>query len=167
MGGVRKTENNQANNQQVISIAIALTSGLGQGGNNVAQAYAGPNGAAAFAGNQLGGPGGLGSMCGCGANHNPAAMANNFGGPQQGFGPQGPQTPFQQGFQQGMQAARRNKLMRKLRKLLTMLGANGPGGMGGPQFGGPQFGGPGFGGAQFGNGAVAYAGAGNNFGRLI
>jgi hypothetical protein len=138
MGGVHKAQpNNNAANTS-ISIAISLATGLGNGANNVAQAFAGPNGAQAFAGQQ---PGGFGSINGAGCGPNQNAMANNFGGPG------GPQNAFQQGFQQGQQASRKKKLLKKIRKLMAKLGQMG----GGP----PGFGGP----SPFGQNA-AFAGAG-------
>jgi len=137
MGGVKKTNPNQGN-QAAISIAISFSQGLnGPGGLPQAQAFAGPNGAFAQAG--PGGPGGLGSLCGCGTNHNMGAFANNFGGPQ---GPQNPQqAAFQQGFQQGQMAAKMKRLMRKLHRLMSQMGG-GPQGFGGPQSFGTPFGGP-------------------------
>jgi len=125
MGGVHKV--NQPQNQGAsISIAMSLTQGLGNAGG--AQAFAGPNGAFAQAGN----PGGLGSFAGGPQGPNGNALAGNFGGPQN---PQ--QAGFQAGFQQGKKAAKMRKLMGKLRRLMSQMGMGGgfpqgPGGLAAP-----------------------------------
>lgn len=152
MGGIKKAGQNQANSA-AISIAISFSQGLnnGPGGLPLAQAFAGPEGAFAQAGQ--GGPGGLGSLCGCGHNHNMGAFQNNFGGPQNPA-----QAGFQAGFQQGQMAAKMQRLMRKLHRLMAQMGG---GGFGGPQAFGPQsFGAP-FGGSQ------AFASSGMPFRGLV
>ncbi len=110
-----------------ISIAIAIS--LGQGLNGTSGLGMPQPG---FPGGfSQGGPGGLGSFCGCGQQPNLGALGQNFG----------PQNPFQAGFQQGFQQAqmvsKMKRLMRKLRKLMASMG-NGPGAMN-PGFGGPGF----------------------------
>jgi hypothetical protein len=152
MGGVHKAAQPQkiATGGASLSIAMSLSSGLGVG-NNIAQAFAGPNGAQAFAGNPAGGFGSLNS-CGCGNHTN--ALAGNFGA-QNPFGPQnGAQNPFQAGFQQGMQASKMQKLMKKMKRLQAKMAQLG-GFPGGPQMAGA----PGGAFASAGpNGAFASAG---------
>lgn len=152
MGGVHKAAQPQQNSGLSISIAMSLSNGLGVPGfpGAGAQAFAGPNGAFA----QAGGPGGLGSFCPACGGPNANALAGNFGGPQ------GPQNPFQAGFQQGMMAGKMKKLMRKMRKLMhQMQQLSGGAGLGGPGFGPSPFGAPGGAFASAGPGG-AYASAG-------
>lgn len=115
-----------------ISIAIAISLGQGlNGGAGLGQPVGGfgmPQG-----GFPAGGPGGLGSFCGCGQQPNLGALGQNFG-PQNPF-----QAGFQQGFQQAQMASKMKRLMRKLRKLMASMG-NGPCGMN-PGFGAPGMGG--------------------------
>lgn len=155
MGGVRKVDNNQNPGQTAISIAISLSSGLGDCNfGPQANAFAG-GGMPMFAGPVA--PGGLGSFCGCPCGHNMGAMNNNFGGPQD---------PFQAGFQQGMMQAKMQRLMRKMHRLMAQMNGGMPGGPGGYAFGGPQaygspFGNAYGGGQAFAGNGVAVAQAGN------
>lgn len=91
-----------------------------------------------------GGLGGFGGGCGC-QNQGLPSFGQNFGGPQ---------TPFQQGFQQGQKAAKVQRLMGKLRRLMAEMG--GAAGMN-PNANGMQV--PGAGGP----GAFASAGPGGAF----
>jgi hypothetical protein len=144
MGGVQQINNQNQPQQMVISIAISLTQGLGGSGGAqpFAGAAAGGFGAQASAG--FGAPSGLGGFQGqggCGCSPNMGAVANNFGGPQNAF-----QAGYQQGMRAGRQAAKKQKMMRKLAMLLKQLGGMGGCGCGPSPLGqvpGLPFGGPG------------------------
>jgi hypothetical protein len=138
MGGVNHIRNQQGSSAN-ISIAMSLSSGLNSLGGGGAQAFAGPNGAFAQAGNavaQAGQFGGLqpfgGGGCGC---HGGPNLANSFG----------PQNPYQAGFQQGAKMAKLQRLQRRLAREMAQLQGGGVPGLG---FGGP--GALGLGGSGFG-----------------